>query len=274
MNEVPNTAVPFPDYGGDGVDYSDRFVTNEIFDGFENASKWAREVAIGLGFILCEQQRVEEDNWVIELLNDRDTHNHTLIVYPEGHRGVSGLSQGAKEVIREMNDAQAKPKHIMVAIKNKYPEEHPNMRHIYNFKDKIRREGSEGRNMVERMLHLAREQGYINWVSCNDRSNKVITRLFLAHPAMVEVLRTYPLVIGLDSTYKTNKYGFPFLEIVGVTPTNQNFLIAYAFMKDETSTSYRWVLEKLKLLLGEGVTPTAILTDKEGGLMRPVAEVN
>ncbi|XP_056695279.1 uncharacterized protein [Spinacia oleracea] len=188
-------AVPFPDYGGDGVDYSDRFVTNEIFDGFENAAKWAREVAIVLRFILvgssykktrkdgrmyrylkcdrgrrennsrdpetakrpntkskecgcrfvikCGQQRVEEDNWVIELLNDRGTHNHALIVNPEGHRGVSGLSQGAKEVIREMNDAQAKPKHIMVAIKNKYPEEHPNMRHIYNFKDKIRREGSE-----------------------------------------------------------------------------------------------------------------------------------
>ncbi|XP_056697860.1 uncharacterized protein [Spinacia oleracea] len=204
-------------------------------------AKWpnTKSKACGCRFVIkCEQQRVEEDNWVIELLNDRGTHNQELIVYPEGHRGVSGLSQGAKEVIREMNDAQAKPKHIMVSIKNKYPEEHPNMRHNYNFKDKIRREGSEGRNVVEQMLHLAREHGYINWVSCNDRSNKVITRLFLAHPAMVE-----------------------------------NFMIAYAFMKDETSTSYRWVLEKLKLLLGEGVTPTAILTDKEGSLMRPVAEV-
>ncbi|XP_021836304.1 uncharacterized protein [Spinacia oleracea] len=67
---------------------------------------------------------------------------------------------------------------------------------------------------------------------------------------MVEVLRTYPLVIGMDTTYKTNKYGFPFLEIVGVTPTNQNFLIAYAIIKDETTDNYRWVLEKLKMLLG------------------------
>ncbi|XP_056688195.1 protein FAR1-RELATED SEQUENCE 5-like [Spinacia oleracea] len=317
--------APLPDYGGDGVDYSYLFATNEIFDGFENTANWAKQVAIGSGFILisssykttqkdgrkyrylkcdrgrrenncrdpetakrpdtkskacgcrfmikCEQQQVEENNWVIELLHDRGTHNHTLIVYPEGHRGVSGLSQGAKEVVREMNDAQAKPKNIMVAIKNKFPDEHPNMRNIYNFKEKMRREGSEGRNVAEQMLHLAREHDYINWVSCSDRTSKVINRAFLAHPAMVEVLRTYPLVIGLDSTYKTNRYGFPFLEIVGVTPTNQNFLIAYAFMKDETAASYRWVLQKLKLLLGEDVIPSAIFTDKEGGLMRPVAEV-
>uniref|UniRef100_A0A803MWX3 Uncharacterized protein n=1 Tax=Chenopodium quinoa TaxID=63459 RepID=A0A803MWX3_CHEQI len=43
---------------------------------------------------------------------------------------------------------------------------------------------------------------------------------FMAHPVMIDILRTYPYVIGMDSTYKTNRYGMMFFEIVGVTPTN------------------------------------------------------
>ncbi|XP_021864576.2 protein FAR-RED IMPAIRED RESPONSE 1-like [Spinacia oleracea] len=210
--------------------------------------------------------------WKIVKREGHGTHNHSLVVYEEGHRGINGLSPRAKNLIRQMNNAHAKPKVIMPAVQTEYPDDHPNMRHIYNYKDKIRRDANEGRNPAQQFLHLEKEHKYVQWIAVEEGS-RAVPHAFVSHPSMVEVLRTYPLVIGMDTTYKTNKYGFPFLEIVGVTPTNQNFLIAYAIMKDETADSYRWVLEKLKMLLGASVSPKAILTDKEPGLLKPVAEV-
>lgn len=50
-------------------------------------------------------------------------------------------------------------------------------------------------------------------------------------------------------------------------------MISYAFMKDETTQSYRWVLEKLKSFLVKAIIPSTIVTDKEGGLLKSVAEV-
>ncbi|XP_021747181.1 uncharacterized protein LOC110713021 [Chenopodium quinoa] len=61
--------------------------------------------------------------------------------------------------------------------------------------------------------------------------------------------------------------------MVGMTPTNQNFLIGYAVMKDETVASYRWVLEKLRNYIGPSVQPSAIVSDCEGGLFAPIAEL-
>ncbi|KAL2945605.1 GTPase Obg [Bienertia sinuspersici] len=41
----------------------------------------------------------------------------------------------------------------------------------------------------------------------------------------------------------------------------QNFLIGWALMKDETEESYRWVMERLRNLIGYQVHPAAIVTD-------------
>ncbi|XP_021773620.1 uncharacterized protein LOC110737591 [Chenopodium quinoa] len=105
----------------------------------------------------------------------------------------------------------------------------------------------EGREVVHQVLHLARQSKYLTWVMTD--TNNVLQHDFMAHPIMTNLLRTYPYVIGMDSTYKTNRYGMPFFEIVGVTLTNQNFLVAYAFMRSESEESYQWVLQCLRLLI-------------------------
>ncbi|WCJ44175.1 hypothetical protein M5689_024861 [Euphorbia peplus] len=62
-------------------------------------------------------------------------------------------------------------------------------------------------------------------------------------------------------------------QIVGMTPTNKNFLIAYALMKDESRASYMWVLRVLRTLLGNRLNPSVILTDRKLGLMEPMEVV-
>jgi len=65
----------------------------------------------------------------------------------------------------------------------------------------------------------------------------------------------------------------PFVQIVGVTSTNKTFSIAFAFMQNEKTVSYTWVLNCLKLTLDMCMHPRVILTDRELALMNACKEV-
>lgn len=65
----------------------------------------------------------------------------------------------------------------------------------------------------------------------------------------------------------------PFVKLVGVTPTNLNFLIGYTLIKDETTQSYHWVLECQWNLIGHLMRPRAIFVDRELGLGGPIRAI-
>ena len=221
--------------------------------------------------IKIEFERSVNGWWIITKKGVSGTHNHRMVVYPEGHRQMSGLSPGAKQVVKDMTEARVAPRNIMQTLMRRYPDDHPNIRHIYNCRSDFRRDRSEGREVVQQVLHLARGSKYITWISAD--TNNVLQHAFMAHPEMTNLLRTFPYVIGLDSTYKTNRYGMPFFEIVGVTSTNRNFLVAYAFMRSESEESYRWVLEKLRILIGFEREPSVFISDRELGLCAALRSV-
>jgi len=41
-----------------------------------------------------------------------------------------------------------------------------------------------------------------------------------------------------DTTYKTNKYYLPLLEIIGITSTNMTFVVAFAYLSSERMDSF------------------------------------
>ncbi|XP_074287644.1 uncharacterized protein LOC141612792 [Silene latifolia] len=53
-----------------------------------------------------------------------------------------------------------------------------------------------------------------------------------------------PKTTDIDSTYKTNEYRLPLVEMVGVTPVGKSFVIAYALVTHESEEKYLWVLRK------------------------------
>ncbi|XP_021763625.1 protein FAR1-RELATED SEQUENCE 5-like [Chenopodium quinoa] len=271
--------------GSDGVNYSGNFVMDTFFPTFDDAVTWADGVSIKLRFILVKSSynktrdgrpyrylRFSTDSWKIIAKNDHTgTHNHPMIVYQEGHRKVSGLSPGAKQVVRDMTKSKVAPRNIMSTIAEQFPNDHLNIRHIYNCRNDFRMEMSKGRGVVQQFLHLARVSKYIYWVTNDDHN--ILQHALMVHPIMVNILRTYPHVIGMDSTYKTNRYNMPFFEIVGVTPTNQNFLVGYVFMRDECTASYRWVLQRLRELIGFDKEPSVFISDRDLGLCAALRKV-
>ncbi|KAI5654980.1 hypothetical protein M9H77_32167 [Catharanthus roseus] len=120
-------------------------------------------------------------------------------------------------------------------------------RPIYNVITKIKRDRMQGRNTVEEVLRLSTERGYTVFYRNGEDSN-VLSDIVVAHPTSIAMIRTWPYVLIMDTTYKTNKYNMPLLECVGMTPTGKNFTVATAFMFNEQATTYRWVLQQIKHL--------------------------
>ncbi|XP_021719886.1 uncharacterized protein LOC110687535 [Chenopodium quinoa] len=129
----------------------------------ENAiRKDTKTKGIGCPFYIKIFYELNTNTWVIWVKNDATrTHNHPMIAYPEGHRKISGLSPNAKQVVRDMTKSKVAPRNIMATIAEQFPNDHPNIRHIYNCRNDFKAEMSDGRGVVQQFLHLARQSQYL-----------------------------------------------------------------------------------------------------------------
>ncbi|GAU27955.1 hypothetical protein TSUD_146730 [Trifolium subterraneum] len=98
--------------------------------------------------------------------------------------------------------------------------------------------------------------------------------LFWAHPESIKLFNTFPTVLMMDSTYKTNKYKMPLFEIVGVTSTEESYNVGFAYIANEKEDNFVWALETCKsLLISKETFPNVIVTDRDKSLMNVVAKV-
>ncbi|XP_074289543.1 PKS-NRPS hybrid synthetase cheA-like [Silene latifolia] len=211
---------------------------------------------------------LEENKW--KLVMRSGFHNHALTLYCDGDRYFAKFDEEELAYIDAQVRAHVRPAIISAGLHQRNPEKsRPNRRQIYNRSQKVRAEESDGRNPAQQMLALAVQHKYVHyWVT--DQETEELTHVFMAHPEAVKMFRSYYYVVLIDSTYKTNLYCLPLVEMVGVTPVGKSFVIAYALVTHESEDGYLWVLRKLKALLNDAVQPNAIVTDCEAGLLNAI----
>ena len=129
----------------------------------------------------------------------------------------------------------------------------------------------DGRTPLQHCLYLATENNYVVWTDLDGEGQ--LCRLLIANPISIQMIRTWPHVVLIDTTYKTNKPKWPLCEIIGMTPTNHNFLVAFCLMRDEAAASYSWVLQGLRDIMGPSHTPSVIVTDRDEGLSAAIRDV-
>ncbi|KAJ0451420.1 putative MULE transposase domain, FHY3/FAR1 family [Helianthus annuus] len=61
--------------------------------------------------------------------------------------------------------------------------------------------------------------------------------------------RTFPHVPMIDAISKTNMYNLPVVQVLGMTLTNQSFVVTHAFVSKEKEENYIRVLEMIKFML-------------------------
>ncbi|XP_012832675.1 PREDICTED: protein FAR-RED ELONGATED HYPOCOTYL 3-like [Erythranthe guttata] len=209
-----------------------------------------------------------DDRW--ELRTVYGKHNHHPI-YTSGH-GLSALNEAESKIIKDLSQSHVPPKKILANLRKNGLGLDAYSKQIYNEKAKLRRLARGDRTVMQYLIELLEEHNYYKWFRTDETTHAVID-LMWAHPLSVELLSKFPYVILLDSTYKTNQYKLPLLEIVGVTPVGKFFTVGVVFMRHENEEHYTWVLQRLKRLFPPHTLPSALVTDRELGLLKAIENV-
>lgn len=85
---------------------------------------------------------------------------------------------------------------------------------------------------MQESLKLLEDDEYVSGNrACDDKVTNL--DIFWIHPNFVNLFKTFPFVLIIDLTYKTNKYGLSLLEIIGVTSTEMTYLDDFSFLESE-----------------------------------------
>ncbi|KAI5653564.1 hypothetical protein M9H77_30751 [Catharanthus roseus] len=118
-----------------------------------------------------KNQMATSENWQLFVHNGR--HNHKIAVYSHSHAQATRLTEEQLQQIEQFR------------------------------KSHIKRDRMQGRNTVEEVLCLSEERGYTVFYRNGEDSN-VLSDIVVAHPTSIAMLRTWPYVLIMDMTYKTN----------------------------------------------------------------------
>ncbi|KAG1334363.1 putative protein FAR1-RELATED SEQUENCE 5 [Cocos nucifera] len=122
---------------------------------------------------------------------------------------------------------------------------------------------------------------YLQSMQLNDRlffyaiqvdEDDKLTNIFRADSKSVMDFNYLGDVVCFDTTYKANGYGRPFAPFLGVNHHKQIVIFGAALLYDETTDSFKWLLETFKLAM-HGKQPKTILTDNSVALSNAIAEV-
>ncbi|XP_038704722.1 PKS-NRPS hybrid synthetase CHGG_01239-like [Tripterygium wilfordii] len=288
------------------VDVTNPFLTEEVFDSRQSLIDWVQEIGLNLGFIIvtrsssssslllqCDRGGTyrrkktstkltgtkkidcpfrlkgmklrEADYWMVKVLCGM--HNHAPASYMEGHPYAGRLSESEVEIMVDMSSNYVKPRDILASLKKRDLNNASTIKTIYNARQKFRTSEKAGKSHIQSLMSFLHEHRYIFYHRTNDVTNE-LQDLFFAHPGSLELLRAFPHVLLMDATYKTNRFRMLLLEIVGVTPTNMTYCIAFVLLNSEKDDNYTWALRCLQSIIEESIAPKVIVTDRELAVMK------
>ncbi|XP_068471896.1 uncharacterized protein [Phaseolus vulgaris] len=224
-------------------DYGIHFTTDEVFPLREDLLEWVRRVGYGLGFVIVIIRS--------DIANGRlKTNEHSMLV--------------------DMTKSMVKSGNILRTLKENNEDNMTTIKQIYNARYSYKRSVRGPRTELQQLMMLLDRDNYLHWSTCHESSN-IVSDIFWTHPDAVKLLNAFNIVFLMDTTYKTNKYRLPLLEIVGVTCTGLSFFAGFAFLSSDKEKNFIWALQKFRgSLLTSHVGPEVIVCDRDLALMNAI----
>jgi len=224
------------------------------------------------------QPRKEPDGlWTIQHSEaPHHTHNHGPSFFSTAHPIHRRNARKAKpELLKQIENnkiAQISARDTLSSLQAQFPEAPITLRDVENVYSNVKKAMNRGLPAIQAMImKLGDEYQFHYALDDHDR----LERVLFFHNESLQLLRLFPRSYVLDSTYSTNRFNLPLLDIVGFTATNRSFVIGQAFLTHEEEEDYIWVLNWIRDLYEEYSLPTpeSITTDKAGGLHNACAAV-
>jgi len=183
------------------------------------------------------------------------------------------LKAEEKQRVIDMTKSLAAPRKILTDLMEKNKESVTLIKQVYNAHSRRRKGQREDKTKLQYLISKLEKHQYVYFTRANSEET-TLEDLFFAHPSSINMLNTFPTILVMESTYKTNTYRMPLFEIVGVTSTKLTYSVAFAFLSFEQENNFIWALEMLVgVLTSKRNIPKVIVTDRDPALMKVDAEV-
>jgi len=90
---------------------------------------------------------------------------------------------------------------------------------------------------MQYLISKLEEHKYVYFTKANSEET-TLEDIFFTHSESINMLNTFPTILVMDSTYKTNFYRMPLFEIVGVTSTKTTYYVGFAFLSFEQEDKF------------------------------------
>ena len=208
-------------------------------------------------------KRVLGDKWELKVRNP--SHNHIADNTMIGHPIARRLTEEQLQSILHLSEIGSRPRDILALIQRQYPNALVSSKDIYNARDALRRQKLGNNTPLEYLLKNLQEDSW-KYAIKQDSEGHILFFMF-AHPESIRYANLYNRVFVLDCTYKTNRYSMPLLHIIGVSPSNLTFSIAFCFMHNEQEQSYAWALKTFFSFLDPIAFNPVLCTDRDLALL-------
>ena len=217
----------------------------------------------GCQFSVLAKQSRDKSGWTLRHRLDAkfSVHNHEPSSYKSAHPTHRKLTEEDQLTLARLSNNGVAPKHIKTYLRQ-YCNSNATQQDIYNCVAATRRRLCQGQNTIHALANELDKEGF--WSRMQFDADGRVTAVLFAHPDSLKYLQAYPDVLLLDCTYKTNKYGMPLLDMIGVDACQRSFCIAFAFLSGETDDDYAWALDRLRSLYDHHCDrlPSVVLTDR------------
>jgi hypothetical protein len=217
----------------------------------------------GCQFSVLAKESRDKNTWTLRHRQDAkfSIHNHEPSHDITAHPIHRRLSDEDQLTLARLSNVGVAPRHIRTYLRQ-YCNSVATQQDVYNCVADTRRKLWEGQNTIHALVNELDKEGF--WSRMQFDANGRVTAVLFAHPDSLKYLQAYPDVLLLDCTYKTNKYGMPLLDMIGVDACQRSFCIAFAFLSGETDDDYAWALDRLRSLYDHHCDrlPSVVLTDR------------
>lgn len=122
---------------------------------------------------------------------------------------------------------------------------------------------SEDAKKLMEMLAEEKNKGKIFYEKKVNEENQLVSFCFMTQ-RMIDLTKKFSDVIIADTTFKTNRFGLPLLDLICINNLGRSCTIFVALLENSKETSFNWALEQFKK--ATGITPKIVFSDEEDAL--------
>jgi hypothetical protein len=226
----------------------------------------------GCEFSVLGKESRDKRTWTLRHRSDQrfSQHNHGPSQDVTAHPILRALSTEDLSQLQGLANAGIAPKEIRTYMRQN-TDTITTQQDIYNRIADARRQVSQGQSSINALADHLFKEGF--WSQFQTGPDGRVRAVVFAHPDSVAYLQAYPDVLIMDCTYKTNKYGMPLLDLIGVDACQRSFCVAFGFLSGEGEEDYLWALDRFRSLCESHSIrdPSVILTDRCIACMNAVA---